>query len=370
MKIAAIGDLHIGCTDYTDKRTSDFSNKFMEALDISFKKNVDCILLLGDIFDSSAYRRSIDSFATCLHDIAYGLVKSKEKGIPIICIMGNHEFGRGREGGELRILSDLGFVHLLKDTMIEIKEQKFCGISWKNDIIQFKHSLKNLEKYAKDSFLLVHQFISGASFVPKQIYEVDQSILKNWKKVFVGHHHIHEYFNNLCIPGSLEIHNVLELSRGHKKGFVIYDVDKNTEEFIELTSSRPIKYTELIVDGKTTKDVQHSLNEWVSGNAEQHALLIIKLKGKLSHGRSSEINFRESRILGVQKGCVSVSFINNIEDPIRSAPEIRASVNIEEFLKSWFKKDSKKAISYFNELKESGDDFIPKLRDKIVGMIK
>ena len=102
MKLAVIGDLHLGCTDYTDKRTSDFSDKFVAAVRLAMEHDAQLMVLLGDIFDSSAYRRSIDSFASVLHDIASTLVELKSKGIPIVCVMGNHEYGRGREGGELK----------------------------------------------------------------------------------------------------------------------------------------------------------------------------------------------------------------------------------------------------------------------------
>ena len=38
MKLAVIGNLHIGCNDYSEKRSSDFSHKFNEAMDIAIKK--------------------------------------------------------------------------------------------------------------------------------------------------------------------------------------------------------------------------------------------------------------------------------------------------------------------------------------------
>ncbi len=46
MKLAVIGVIHLGCSDYTDKRISDFSEKFVEAVtlalgyDISDDQNV------------------------------------------------------------------------------------------------------------------------------------------------------------------------------------------------------------------------------------------------------------------------------------------------------------------------------------------
>jgi DNA repair exonuclease SbcCD nuclease subunit len=75
MKLAVIGDLHLGCSDYTDKRTSDFFDKFVTAVRLAMEHDAQLMVLLGDVFDSSAYRRRIDSFASVLHDIAPTLVE-------------------------------------------------------------------------------------------------------------------------------------------------------------------------------------------------------------------------------------------------------------------------------------------------------
>lgn len=370
MKIAVIGDLHLGCTDFSEKRASDFSNKFIEALRKIFERDVECIILLGDVFDSSAYRRSVDRFAYYLHEIATGLIEAKKREIPILCIMGNHEFGRGRAGGELRILKDLGFIHLLNDECVEIKGQNFYGISWKNDKVQFNEILTKVRGKEKNSILLIHQFVCGSAFIPRQICEVDKTSLVEWKKVFVGHHHIHESFDNICIPGSLEIHNVHELSKNHKKGFLIYDTEKNLDEFIEILPSRKIKYLEFLVDKLNPQIVDTKLKQLISDNSEKDALIIVKLKGKLISGSSSEINFREYRILGIQNGCISVSFINNIDDPVRSAPEIRETIKVEDYLIKSFQENPEKALLYFENFNEAGDKFIPQIRKRIIEGIK
>jgi DNA repair exonuclease SbcCD nuclease subunit len=367
MRIAVIGDVHLGCSDYTEKRISDYANKFVEAIDLALKNEVQMIALLGDIFDSSAYRRSVDAFASVLHEIAPALVRSKLRQVPIVCILGNHEFGRGREGGEVRILADLEFVHLLNDSSIDVKGVRFCGISWKNDIAQFESELQKLSKYSESSFLLIHQFVSGGHSIPDRIAELDYKRLQGWKKVFVGHHHVHESFDNICIPGSLEIHNALEIRKGIEKGFVIYETESGNEEFVKLKPSRPIKYAEIEVSNLAALEAQHRIRNWVAENAEPHALLIARLSGKLRAGRSSEISLRECKELGSQKGCVEVSIINNIEDSIRTAAEIKATMNAEQFLSDSFKKpEQEKAIEYFHQFKELGDDYIAEIKDALI----
>jgi DNA repair exonuclease SbcCD nuclease subunit len=49
---------------------------------------------------SAATRRNVDSFAELLRDISDPLTELKRAQIPLIAIPGNHEYGRGREGGE------------------------------------------------------------------------------------------------------------------------------------------------------------------------------------------------------------------------------------------------------------------------------
>lgn len=367
MKIGVIGDVHLGCSDYTDRRTSDFANKFIEAIEVALQKDVQIIALLGDIFDSSAYRRNIDSFASVLHEIAPALVQAKSRDIPIVCILGNHEFGRGREGGEVRILSDLGFVHLLNDDSIILKGLRFSGISWKNNLSQFEAAIKKLSKYQENSYLLIHQFVLGTHSIPTGIAEVDCKQLAGWKEVFVGHHHIHETFQNICIPGSLEIHNALEIRKGIAKGFVIYDTDSDQQEFVELAPSRPIKYIDIDVRSFRPSEAQEFVKDWIQKNSEPHVLLIIKLTGKLLSGRSSEIDFRECKRLGSQKGCLEVSIVNNIEDPVRASADIRSTMNVERFLADTFKKpENEKAIKYFEKFREIGDEYTEQIKDSII----
>lgn len=366
MKIAVVGDVHLGCSDYSDKRMPDFSQRFVEAMEVALERDVQTVLLLGDIFDSSAYRRSIDSFATFLHGVAPTLLKFREKGIPIVCILGNHEYGRGREGGEIRILSDLGFVRLLNDDVSEIKGVRYCGISWKSNIAEFETVLEKLNGRAKGSFLLIHQFVKGSKTIPADIAQVDKSDLKEWKRVFVGHHHVHEIFDNICIPGSLEIHNVLEIGKKTEKGFVIYDTDSGKEEFVTLKPSRPVKFSDIQVHGVSSAQAQRTLKEWILKNSEPHALLIAKLTGRLSSGRSSEIDIRDCRNCGLQNGCLDVYVMNGIDDPIRSASDIKSTMKVDEFFKTWFKKDSQKALEYFDSFHEMGDDFAVQIRDRIV----
>lgn len=362
MKLAILGDPHIGCTKYTLKRRSDFSQQFVEAVNTALKNKVKGILILGDVFDSSAYRRSVDSFAFYLSEIAPALLNAKNVGVPIFSIAGNHEYGRGREGGELKILSELGFVRLIKDETIEFNGIHISGISWKRDKNTFNEALSKL-KPDLNSILLIHQMCAGSRHVPAKFCEISREDLKGWDTVFTGHHHIYENINHVIAPGSLEVHLSTEIS---EKGFVIYDTDSKRHEFIKLPPFRPFRYYEFDASGKKASNAEEELIKWIESVSSPNMLVVIKIIGTLSSGRSSDINFNRIRSAGIKKGCIAVTIENQIVDVIRSAPEIRDLVNLNTFLKQRFKAEPKKAIEYIEKIKEEGDGFGTILLDKII----
>lgn len=221
MKVAVIGDPHLGCSTYTDKRSSDFSKQFNRAVDKAINSRVTGVFQLGDVFDSSAYRRNVDNFAASLGEVAESFVRLKTLGIPIFSIAGNHEYGRGRGGGEIRILSDLGFLKFLDDSKSEFDGFEIVGISFKSNFESFRETLKKLGPPKTNSILLIHQFCSGSKFVPEFLAYATKTDLVGWPIVFAGHHHHYEDFGYALTPGSLEVHEATEVG---EKGFVIYDL--------------------------------------------------------------------------------------------------------------------------------------------------
>ncbi len=83
MKIGIVGDAHLGCTDFSQKRRADFSAAFTNALTLCRKNDAGVICLLGDVFDSAAIRRNVDAFADLLAEIAPILETLKRDGVPI-----------------------------------------------------------------------------------------------------------------------------------------------------------------------------------------------------------------------------------------------------------------------------------------------
>jgi DNA repair exonuclease SbcCD nuclease subunit len=367
MKIAIIGDPHLGCSTYTDKRASDFSHQFNEAIRISLESKVQAVFLLGDIFDSSAYRRNIDNFASSLTEIAGSLVRLKDKKIPIFAIAGNHEYGRGRGGGEIRILSDLGFLHFLDDSKEQFDGYEIAGISWKSSVEAFRESVRKLGAPEEHSILLIHQFCYGSAFLPQFLAEVKKDDLKGWQIVFTGHHHHYEDFGYALTPGSLEVHEAKETG---EKGFIIYDTDAHSHEFIRLPPSRPVRYVKIVGESKTASEVEDEIRRWVDKNSSWGALLVVNLSGRLASGRSVDVNWNLLRSRAIQSGSLKLHFDGGLEDQVRSAPEIRATINMQEFLKKRFGPKGKTAVDYVQSFKEEGDEFGSEILNQIIEDIK
>jgi DNA repair exonuclease SbcCD nuclease subunit len=364
MKIAVIGDPHLGCTNYTDKRVSDFAKQFNLAIEKSLETKVDALFLLGDVFDSSAYRRSVDNFATCIGEVADSLVKLREAGIEVFAIGGNHEYGRGRRGGELRILSDLEIVNFLDDEIKEFNGFKIAGISWKSDPESFRQALKKMGKPSANFILLIHQFCEGSKFIPAMIADVKRQDMIDWPVIFTGHHHQYEDLGYVVTPGSLEVHVAKEAG---KKGFVLYDTETRKHEFLVLPPSRDIRYAELNGNGRTAERFQKDIEKWIRSNASEGSLLVIEIDGTLSSGRSTDIEWQHIRSVGYQLGCLKVHFEGGLHDQVRTAPEIRATVNFHEFIKKRFGPRQKQALKYVDSFREKGDEFSTEILDGILG---
>lgn len=88
-----IADTHLGYEQYgVRERFNDFSRAFWDIIDDALYREVDFLVIAGDLF----HKRAIDAL-TLIHAIE-GLKKLKAKGVPVIAIEGNHDRSYYREG--------------------------------------------------------------------------------------------------------------------------------------------------------------------------------------------------------------------------------------------------------------------------------
>ncbi|MDQ6661557.1 MAG: DNA repair exonuclease, partial [Chloroflexota bacterium] len=110
-----IADIHLGYEQYgVRERFNDFTRAFWNIMDEALTKNVDFVVIAGDLFN----KRAIDA-RTLIHAIE-GLKKLKERNIPVVAIEGNHDRSYYRDGlSWLEFLAHQGYLILLAPLMRE-----------------------------------------------------------------------------------------------------------------------------------------------------------------------------------------------------------------------------------------------------------
>jgi len=108
-----LADTHLGYEQYgVRERFNDFSRAFWDIMDDAANREVDFVVIAGDLFN----KRAIDAL-TLIHAIE-GLKKLKERGIPVVAIEGNHDRSYYREGVSwLQFLCHQEYLMLLAPTM-------------------------------------------------------------------------------------------------------------------------------------------------------------------------------------------------------------------------------------------------------------
>lgn len=104
-----LADTHLGYEQYgVRERFNDFSRTFWNVIDDALERNVNFLVIAGDLFN----KRAIDAL-TLIHAIE-GLKKLKERNIPVIAIEGNHDRSYYRDGiSWLQFLCYQGYLILL-----------------------------------------------------------------------------------------------------------------------------------------------------------------------------------------------------------------------------------------------------------------
>ena len=115
MRFIHIADTHLGYEQYgLRERFNDFSRAFWKIIDDAIDREVDFMVIAGDLFN----KRALDA-QTLIHAIE-GLKRLKDHHIPVITIEGNHDRSYYRDGiSWLQFLCYQGYIILLAPIMQE-----------------------------------------------------------------------------------------------------------------------------------------------------------------------------------------------------------------------------------------------------------
>lgn len=283
MKLGIIGDAHLGCADYTERRRADFSQAFKNAIDLCVREGAEAICLLGDVFDSALTRRSVDVFAATMREVGPALDALKRGGIPVLAIAGNHEFGRGREAGELGVLESVGLLRVLRGEEVVLGGCGVIGFPWhaEDEVRDLPSRVGQVmrQSKAKQRILLLHNFVKGSAFLPSHLGEVEHRIADGFDRVFVGHHHDHEELGPFSMPGATEVQNLAEADQS--KSVVIYDSARGETAVRTLPKTRNVVVLSLDVADHDDRDALFaSLAASIASTDVSKTFVCVRLRGQ------------------------------------------------------------------------------------------
>ncbi|MEM2213867.1 MAG: DNA repair exonuclease [Candidatus Nezhaarchaeales archaeon] len=235
MLIAHLSDNHLGYRQYgLLEREKDLYSCFEEAIAKALEEHVDMVIHSGDLFHSpnpppQAYR-----------SVLRALKKLKQRGIPFLYVMGQHDRPKTQALAPALILEDM-------DLLIHVSEKPYVtgdygviGLDYARKQV-LKEKLDSLKSLAKKSILLVHVLL-------KEISPLGDISIRELPKGFMyyalGDYHIFKIFNVhgsvAAYPGSSEVISLNDLTNVGK-GFCFVDLsgDEAKVQFQKLENVRP-----------------------------------------------------------------------------------------------------------------------------------
>ncbi len=311
-KFVHISDCHLGAWKSLETQRLEIES-FNFALDSAIKEKVDFIIIAGDLFhanlpDLGVVRKAVKK----LRDVY-------NAGIPIYVVYGSHDYSPN-ENSMIDILNDAGLIIKLKtgvdvDGKIRLEftqdvktGAKLVGISGRKLGIE-KQYYEMLDREAleeekgfkifilhigldelKPSFMAEMESIP-ISFLPKNFdYYAGGHIHRSAKEDFRG-------FGPVCYPGTTFAgypRDLEDSSKGTKRGFFIVDFDEKIRN-IRFVENKLVDYLyhEYDAGGKHPNQVQEELATQVSKLNVKNKIVVLKIKGELVSGKTSDVNFSE-----------------------------------------------------------------------------
>lgn len=301
MRIGIISDWHLGVDFDTELGKDSFANLFSAFKQLE-KQNIDLLLVPGDIFDVTVPSHEV-LFETIsiLKDINIEnkLPELKTK-LPILAVIGNHEY-RGKDYvTTVELLESLGFLKLLKADCFKFEKEKIAVFGMTGIP----------EKYAKDyllekfnpkpisgcyNILMIHQsIVEYLPFEDEMVATISLSDLpKGFDLIINGHLHWSSTVDlpqgpKFLLPGSTVTTQVKQKETEKPKGYFILDTNTKALDFFEIKDLRKTYYLDIKFTKKTTPtEILNKAKEELEKlekNPEKKALVRIRLKGELEDG--------------------------------------------------------------------------------------
>lgn len=356
-KFAHLADCHLGAQKYPELKELEIK-AFKDCLDICMKEEVDFIIIAGDLFHSNLPDMGV------VKEAVGKLSEVRERGIPVYINYGSHDFSPN-ETSIIDVVTESGLMkklfqaHIFKDesgnekiklnfTKDEKTGAKLTGISGRkmgiDDTYYEMLDKKSLE--SEDGFKIFVFHTAIKNLLPDYLTKMEGIDIKRFPRYFdyYAGGHIHK---RIC-DDKLDNYGVISYSgplfagyprdlemsaKGEKRGFFIVEFDDKVHniKFCENLRFHELDLAEYLflqfeADNKTSNQLYDEIKSEIKNKSAQgkinDRIIILKVKGELSGGKTSEINFNEIRKQLKDDGALHVS-INHHGLVSREFTEIR-----------------------------------------------
>lgn len=319
MKFSHLADCHIG--SWREEKLNNLSTEaFLQAMEISIKREVDFILIAGDIFNTSL--PGIEK----LKAVTKKLKEVQEKGIAVYIIPGSHDFSATGKT-MLDVLEHAGlWINVMKGTVneqnkIKLKftvdkktQAKITGVLGRKGSLEKKYyeaiDQTNIEEESGFKIFLFHSAI--AELKPKELEKMDAQPIsflpKNCNYYAGGHVHIVKQtsidgYKNVVYPGPLFPNNFSEVEKLKNGGFYIYN-----NEILEYVSIVLHPVQSIVIEAKqeTAAAINKKLREEIEKINAKDAIITLRIEGELSEGKINDIDFKGAKDFLEQNGAFFV----------------------------------------------------------------
>jgi len=350
VRFAHISDVHLGGWKQQPLQDLNFES-FKRAIDTCIIKEVEFVLIVGDLFDS-AYP-SIDTLKKTFAEFK----KLKEAKIPCFIIAGSHDYSVSGKTF-LDVLEKAGFCKNVADfeenngtiTLNPVihKGVAIYGYPGKKSGLEIQdlRKIKFNDSPGMFKIFMLHTTIDKAKGT-LPIDSIEAESLPQADYYALGHLHIDFQYQNFVYPGPIFPNNFQELEDLKFGSFYIVDSEsENTLNKIELKLKEVVLFdiqiknaliaTEQIISEINKKDVEDKI-------------VLLRVSGELENGKNSDIKFPKIEELVKKKNAYfMLKNTHNLKTKeLELGIEIKDTENIEE---KTIKIYSEENPSDFNEL--------------------
>ena len=325
-KFAHIADCHLGANRNPVLQKLE-SNAFEKAMTTCIDEKVDFIVISGDLFHSNIPDMGV------VNESVKKLKEVRDKGIPIYLVYGSHDYSPN-ETSIVDILDSAGlFTKIVKGKVENGKlkleftvdpktKAKLVGISGRKIGMEEKYfEILDRESLEREKGFKIFVFHSATTeFKPDYLARMTSVPISYFPKGFdyYAGGHVHKRieekwkeYKKIVYPGPIFAGSPrdLELSaKGEKRGFYIVTFEDDVEkiDFVEIPTCEYVLY-EYDASNKNSAQAQEELTRGIQELDIDDKIVLLKVAGELSGGKTSDINFSQMRRTLTEKGALHVN---------------------------------------------------------------